>query len=214
MLILWNRYEKHEGLARAYEKAGATVLIAENAWIGPEEKDKHFFALCRGHHNGRGTWFVGSNARTHMLDAEMHPWRKTGEKIMVIPQRGMGEPGIRMEKGWTADVLSRLSRVTKRPVFVHEHPGPRPHPPIDWSDVWATVTWASGAAIKGICAGIPCFYELPGWIGADAAKFGIDEIEAPYLETKGTMLRKLSWAQWNREEIAAGAPFACLLFLS
>ena len=51
------------------------------------------------------------------------------------------------------------------------------------------------------------FYEFPQWIGAAAGRFGIvdamgrPQIEAPYLGDRGTMLRKLSWAQWSAEEL-------------
>jgi hypothetical protein len=151
-----------------------------------------------------------------MLDAPRRPWRSTGDHIVVLPQRGMGEPGVRMEKSWTADVVRRLEAVTRRPIVVRDHPGPRPHPPLmhELEGAWCAVTWASGGGIKAICYGIPVFYEFPKWIGAEAAVFGIDRIEAPYLGSPGTMLRKLSWAQWSRQEIATGEPFRWLLFSS
>ena len=91
VLVLWNRYARDEQIARAYEKAGGHVLITENAWLGPEEKDKHLFALCRGHHNGAGTWHVGEQKR---FDWPVKPWRKDGDYILVLPQRGMGEVGV------------------------------------------------------------------------------------------------------------------------
>src|SRR3990167_8938299 len=49
VLVIWNRYR--DGTAKEFEKAGAAVLVAENAWIGPESKEQHHFALCHGHHN-------------------------------------------------------------------------------------------------------------------------------------------------------------------
>lgn len=212
VLVLWNRYDSNELLARAYEAAGATVLITENAWLGPD-KDGHYFALCRGHHNGAGDWYVGQNTRSNVLDMEFRPWRKSGEHIVLLPQRGMGEAGVRMPPGWELNVMGRLSRITKRPIVTRVHPGVRPHPKgmPELEGAWCAVTWASGAAIKAICLGIPVFYEFPKWIGADAARFGIANIEAPYMGPRGTMLRKLSWAMWTVDEIRSGEPFRCLL---
>jgi hypothetical protein len=209
VLVLWNRYVRDEHQARLYENCGATVLVAENSWLGPEEKAEHHFALCIGHHNGAGQWHIGAEPRSPKIPVQ--PWRSDGEHILVLPQRGMGEPGVRQERSWTRYALHRLSIATKRPVVVKDHPGPRPHPPIDFEGAWACVTWASGAAIKAIVAGVPCFYEFPKWIGAPAARFGIDAMEKPFLGDRGPMLHRLSWAQWTAEEIAKGEPFKWLL---
>jgi hypothetical protein len=222
VLVLWNRYDRSEPLARSYERAGGVVLVTENAWLGPD-KAGHYFALCRGHHNGAGEWYVGQHPRSHVLDIEFKPWRSSGEHIVILPQRGMGERGVRMEKDWPGDVERRLRKITSRPIVVREHPGPRS----TWDassvafpefvNAWAAVTWASGSGIKAIVAGIPVFYEFPKWIGGEAARFGITDkagaslIESPYLGPRGTMLRKLSWAMWTAEEIASGEPFKCLL---
>jgi hypothetical protein len=209
ILVLWNRYTRDEAHAVRYEKAQATVLIAENSWLGPEDKDKHHFAICKGHHNGAGTWHVGGSER--WLPIELKPWRTDGDHIMVLPQRGMGEPGVRQERSWLPGVLNRLQGLTRRPIVVHHHPGPRPHPPIDFKDTWACVTWASGAGIKAIVEGIPVFHEFPQWIGAPAARLGLDDLENPYYGDRQRMLHRLAWATWSADEIRKGEPFKWLL---
>lgn len=211
VLILWNRYWRDEARARAYETAGATVLITENAWIGPEEKDKHWFALCKNHHNGVGSWRVGDDARWDKFEIELKPWRTTGKDILVLPQRGMGERGVAQPLGWMQSVTERLWTSTTRPVRFRHHPGLRPHPEIDFENVWACVTWASGAAIKALIAGIPVFYELPHWIGAMAAVKGINGLERPFLGDRLPMFRQLAWAMWRNEELASGEAFEWLL---
>ena len=211
VIVCWNRYSRDEQICQAYERRGGHVLITENAWLGPEAKDRHLFALCRGHHNGAGTWHVGDAPR---YDWPVKPWRKDGDYILVLPQRGMGEKGVRQERDWLPGAINRLSRLTNRPIRVHHHPGIRPHPPIDFSDAWACVTWASGAGIKAIVAGIPVFHEFPQWIGAPAARLGLDNLEEPFLGGRGPMLHRLSWATWSAEDIAKGEPFECLLQLA
>lgn len=208
-LVLWNRYSRDEAHARRYEAAKATVLITENAWLGPEEKDQHLFALCRGHHNGAGTWHVGAERRGPTI--ELKPWRKYGTHILVLPQRGMGENGVRQPQDWLRWTLDRLSCLTRRPIVVRHHPGPRPHPEIDFEDCWAAVTWASGAGIKSITEGVPVFHELPCWIGASAARHGLDDLENPFLGNRIPMLHRLAWATWTAEEIEKGEPFKWLL---
>src|SRR3990167_5823420 len=205
VLVIWNRYR--DGTARDFEKKGAHVLVAENSWVGPESKEDHHFAICRGHHNGAGTWEVGPDKRWPRLGVQLKAWRKHGRHIMVLPQRGMGERGVAMPSGWPDDVVRRIKVHTCRPVIVRWHPGTMPHPRIDFSDCWACVTWASGAGIKAIIEGIPVFHEMKKWIGAPAAKFGIEDIENPFLGDREPMLERLAWAQWDAAEIASGEPF-------
>ena len=39
ILIIWNRYGKNDEYARQFEAAGATVLIAENGYIGSDREE-------------------------------------------------------------------------------------------------------------------------------------------------------------------------------
>ena len=199
-------------IARRYEQAGATVIVAENGFIGRAPCGGKMYALALGHHNGLGSWRVGEADRFKTLGVELKPWRATGENILILAQRGIGEPGVAMPRDWAATVHRRLSRVTSRPIRLRAHPGllRTPLEP-ELENVHAVVTWASGAAIKAIAAGIPCFHELPGWIGAGAARLGIDKIEKPFLGDRTEMFHRLAWAQWSADEIASGEPFKWLL---
>lgn len=212
LLVLWNRHSRDEREARHYENAGASVLIVENAWLGPEEKESHHFAICRNHHNGAGSWYIGEEPRTKF---ECKPWRSDGTHILILPQRGMGEEGVRQPPGWERTIESRLRHMTDRPIKFRPHPGIRPHPAnyakVGLDGCWACVTWASGAGIKAVVAGVPVFHELREWIGAAAAKWGFSDLEHPYLGERDTMLRQISWAQWTADEIAKGEPFKWLL---
>src|SRR5262245_42882427 len=200
VLLLWNRYRYNEQRALEYEKSGATVLITENAWLGPEEKNAHWFALAIGHHNGAGAWRVGSPERWASMSLELKPWRRSGKHVLLLPQRGMGEDGVRQPEGWLLRTKDKLiSR--NYDCLTHFHPGARPHPPIDFTDVWCAVTWASGAAIKALVEGVPVFYEFPYWVGAKAAKFGLEEME-PWRGDRLPMFQELAWAMWRAEEIA------------
>jgi hypothetical protein len=150
-----------------------------------------------------------------MVDVELKPWREKGDHILVLPQRGVGPPGVAMPQGWADRTRKILKRTTKRPIHVRPHPGRNPCPlEPDLKNCWAAVTWGSGAGIKAICAGIPVFYEFPAWIGGSAArpycKESID-IENPYTGNRDPMLLSLSWAQWTVHEIAEGTPFKLLL---
>ena len=212
VLVVWNRSPTLDREAKVHTANGGKVIVAENGYIGKCPKGFPMYALALDQHNGAGRWPVGEENRWHSFGIEDRPFRVSGEHILLLPQRGIGPPGVGMPKNWVADVTRRLSQITKRPVKVRPHPGQsRPKMDDDLHNCWAAVTWGSGAAIKALVAGVPVFHEMKNWIGAPAAKFGIDDIENPYLGDRMPMLHRLSWAQWSVDDIATGRPFDALL---
>lgn len=206
VLVVWNRHQFQEKVIADYEKAGGIVLIAENGYIGSTK------AIARSFHNGAGTWYQGEEDRWAKLGIELAPWREDGDHILVLPQRGMGSPGVAMPRNWLASVLLHLSNVTKRPVRVRKHPGQNQCISLedDLKGAWAAVTWGSGAGIKSIVAGVPVFHTMGKWIGASAATTNLSDIENPYLGDRLPMLQRLAWAQWTLPEIESGEPFRAL----
>lgn len=212
VLVVWNRQNRFDAMARRFEAAGNTVIVAENGYIGDDRKGE-LYALAKGNHNGAGKWRIGETERWSSFGVELQPWRTDGSHILVLPQRSIGPDGVAMPLGWTNGVVRRLKAITGRPIRVRPHPGKRPHPPLDpdLQDAWCAVTWGSGAAIKALVAGIPVFYELAKWIGAPAAVHGIADIEAVKMGPREPMLHCLSWAQWRRAEVESGEAFEWLL---
>ncbi len=208
VFVTWNRFPGVEGICRQFEAVGALVLVAENPWIKPVgEKRGGMVALCQGHHNGVGAWPIGDSTRWSSFEIELSPWRTSGERVLVLPQRGYGELGIAMPPTWGQTVMSRISKFTNRSIVIRQHPGLfRPKEP-DFSKAWCAVTWASGAAIKALVAGVPVFYELKDWVGKAAAKYGLRDIENPFLGDRLPMFERLAWAQWYLDEVESGEPF-------
>ncbi len=219
VLVVWNRRPSDGFHIRTYEKAGARIVVAENGYIGHLKDDsRKVFALALGHHNGAGTWphcngiATALPSRWSRFGVELEPWRKDGDFLLILPQRGIGEPGVAMPRFWGQDLMTRLRRSTRRPIRIRRHPGPTKSEPYeDLRGAWAAVTWGSGAAIKALAAGIPVFHELPPWIGAPAARLGVETIEEPFLEDRTPMFDRLAWAQWSAREIESGEAFAWLL---
>lgn len=211
LLVMWNRNFHEEAHARRYEAVEAKLIIAENGYIGKDQDGHKLFALALNHHNGAGKWNVGAGNR---WTRELQTWRASGDHILVLPQRGIGERGIAMPNHWVGTMRSQFARMTKRPIRVRMHPGLAKTEPYDeLSGAWAAVTWGSGAAIKALFAGVPVFHGLSQWIGAPAAsmlKEGAD-IERPFLGDRTPMFERLAWAQWSVAEIQSGEAFANLL---
>ncbi len=206
VLLIWNRNPSHERIAKRYEAAGATIFVTENGYLGKTK------ALAKTHHAGAGEWYVGEEDRWSKLGLDVAPWREDGRHILVLPQRSIGEQGIAMPRNWETTIHDRLKCMTDRPIRIRKHPGKNATTPLEdeLRGAWAAVTWASGAGIKAICAGVPVFHDLKDWIGAPAATCTF-EIENPYLGDRQAMLHRLAWAQWGWSEIESGEAFEKLL---
>jgi hypothetical protein len=217
--VVWNRSPAFNVEALRHEAAGSRVIVAENGYTDAVDETGHqFFSLALDQHNGRGRWFMGKTSRLAAMGIQVQPWRQPGGRILVLPQRGVGPPGIAMPKNWIATTQARLTALTTRPIHIRQHPGLKSKaPPLepDLAQTFACVTWGSGAGIKALIAGVPVFYDLPGWIGAGAAKHfaGATDLESVKCDDQArvTMLERLAWCQWRVSEIASGHAFDWLL---
>lgn len=214
LLLIWNRGRIFERTAAEYEAAGARVLVAENGYL-PKTDDgsTKFYALAIGQHNGCGRWYAGPEPRFEVRD---QPWRKRGGHVLVLPQRGIGSPSVRMPSQWTQTVVAKLKRMTDREIRIRPHPGHSKGPARDTLDrdlagAHCVVTWGSGGAIKALRAGIPVFHELEHWIGACAASRLDQGIESCNMPDRAELWRRITWAQWTLEELSSGEAYEGLL---
>ena len=207
VLVIWNRKHDDHRLALQFEAIDAPVIVAENAYITPPSCKK-MFALARSHHLGAGQWIESGPERWASFGIDLAPWRKTGDHILVLPQRGIGEPGVAMPLVWPRDIRRDLPKATKRPIRFRVHPGIHTSIPIeaDLAGAHCVVTWASGGGVKALAAGVPVFFGLPSWIGAGAAVRGFADLEAPRMDDAARLrvFERLAWAQAFPEEIASG----------
>lgn len=210
VLVIWNRYGANHEYALRYERAGCRVIVAENGYLGREWNGHVWYAMALSHHNGCGVFPLDEGQRLAKHGQPAMPWNTEGEDILVLPQRGIGEVGVAQPPNW----LRNLQLRTKRRIRIRQHPGENKQvTPLeqDLQNVYATVVWGSGAAIKGLMRGVPCFHTLPGWIGASAARPLSRGLEDRFLGDRTTMLRRLFCAMWRLDEIESGEAIQCLL---
>lgn len=214
VLLVWN-YKPGEGRYHEnYRKAGATVLVAENGYIGKGQDGGKLFALAKTNHNGAGQWRCGGPERFAALGLELAPWRKKGSFLLVLPQRGIGGPGVAMPRDWLQRTLTGLKARTDREIRIRRHPGASKEDPYEaLAGCHAAVTWGSGAGIKALAAGFPVFSDFAQWIGFDASAWLAGDLEDPCLSDAGrlAMFERLAWAQWSLGEITSGEAVAWLM---
>lgn len=220
ILVLWNRYSDREVTADKWEKQGGAVIVAENGYIGKDQGGVQYYAMAKHGHNGSGQWHVGEQNRWDVLGVTIQPWRPNDDgHILICGQRGIGSRDMASPPGWHDQVARRLRAYTKRPIRIRVHPGNEP-PAVsldeDLQAAHAVVIWSSSSGVKALVSGYPVFYDAPHWICSGAARAGIEDIEAPLLDSAArlTALQRLAWAQWTIEEIASGEPFRHLLPIS
>ncbi|MDX4957924.1 hypothetical protein [Delftia acidovorans] len=192
LLVTWNRVGQVDQIAGRYGQ----VLAAENAAWGNGLAGRRWISLARDRHNTAGMFPVGGSERWDGLSVELQPWRTEGEAVL-LPQRGIGSAPTAMPRGWLTSAQACFSG------RVRPHPGRCGAKPLreDLAHCGRVVTWGSGAAVQALMWGIPVISEMPDWIGAQ------DNTDAGRLE----MFRRMAWAQWTLQEVAAGVPFERLL---
>jgi len=213
VLVIWNRYGNYDRIATQAEAAGAAVIVAENGYLGREWNGGRWYAMSLHRHNGAGEWWPSGPSRWMRIGVPLEPWRRAGSHVLVLPQRGIGTPPVAMPQDW----MRTLKVITDREVRVRAHPGERGGGvPLaqDLDGAWACITWASGAALKALIAGVPVFHACAQWIGAPASLSWPADVEQPLLGERQPMFERLAWAMWELHEIESGAAFRHLLRLA
>ena len=224
VLVIWNRYAGNHELATQVERAGGTVLVAENGYLGaggtsPKfdvhpvgPQPHHYYCIARGFHNDDARVVQGSALRFPLLGIALSPWRADGAHVLVCPNRAFGVPGRSMPPDWPERCADRLRRHTNRPVRVRAHPGntaPKRSLLEDLLGAWACVVWTSSCGVHALAAGVPTYCEAPHWILRSAASK--NNINCPDLPDREPHFERMSWSQWTVAEIASGEPFRHLL---
>lgn len=224
VLLIWNRYALNHHLAEVHEKRRGVVLVAENGYLGHGGTSpkfdvhpngpgpKHYYALGRGFHNGRGEWPAGGQERFQALGIELKPWRQDGEYILICPNRAFGVGEQVMHPDWAQRCAERLKKQTRLPVRIRNHPGndaPKRSLAEDLRGAKVVFVWSSSVAQHALIAGIPTYIEAPYQIVKAASASG--PVEAPVLPDRQACFERLAWAQWTCSELESGEPFKRLL---
>ena len=210
LLVMWNRHKgAAEERAAAWEKAGGTVLVAENGYL--QKVDKTMYAISTGQHNGAGWFPVGTEDRFSALGFEVKPWRVGGSEIVVRAQRGIGSRIMASPQRWADDAAVKLRARTKVPVRVAPHPGDKDKLERDQLalfDAQMLVIWSSALGVRALVNGIPVLYAAPHWI-CEAAATKVDSF--PFVkrsdDLRATALHRMTHGQHSVSEIASGEVF-------
>lgn len=217
-LVLWNKKAgSDENRADAWERAGGTVVIAENGYLA--KTDKTYYAISVHGHNGSGYFPVGDEDRFARLGFEVKPWRPVGEhgrEIVIREQRGIGSKLMASPPAWGRKAAAQIRGwVGNKPVRLIPHPGDKNKFTLDAAalkNADACVIWSSAIGVRALVEGVPVWYAAPHWICAEgAALFSKFTVAKRDDAARLVALQHMAHGQWHHEEIASGEPFARLL---
>lgn len=213
LLVIWNRYGAQEGMADTWERAGGTVLVCENGYLGKDNQGRQFYSIAATGHNGSGWWPVGDETRLDKLAVSFQPWQCNDDgHLLICGQRGIGTKLMASPNNWHNAVAARLRKQTDHPIKIRLHPGNKPAlTPLDddLRGAYACVVWSSTSGVKALVQGIPVYYDAPHWICEDAA-LRVDKVGYGALVDDRSRLKafqRMAWAQWSVDEIGSGEPF-------
>lgn len=196
VLVTWNCLRGAKVFTKVFERAGANVLVAENATWGNGFLGGSWLHMARKLHNTADMATYFGPERFDGLKVELAPWRTSGETV-ILAQRGIGCKPVAMPAEFMREMMKR------RGCRIRKHPGRDDRTPIekDLAHCAKVITWGSGGAIKALQMGIEVESHYPRWIGAQ------DNSDHGRLE----MFRRLAWAQWTLDEIKSGEAFKRLI---
>lgn len=221
LLVTWNLYGRYAAAKEVADRAGAPTIVTENGYFGRDRNGVQYYAMSLARadgagHNGSGRWPAGGPERWDRHGISLAPWRTRGDHVLVADQRGIGSEMMRSPRGWSDGIRSRLTSLTRRPVWYRPHPGrnlPGNTLDQDLTNCWAVVVWSSNVATTALIRGIPAFYEAPHISCQGGAQKGLERIDDPALTDRLAAFRRAAWGQWNVREIASGEPYRLLLQL-
>lgn len=241
ILIIWNRHNDQDNVAKRFEAVGAKVFAIENPYIKTKDH-KDWISVGIGYHNNLdyAPKLLDNGERFAQLGIEIKPWRQSGKHILFptqaknFNQAGLGWKDYAIPQGADESILKKIRKITDRKIVFRLSPKSM-NVPIstenigknievsnnefnrcsvnkDLENAWATCLWTSNAATESLLMGIPVFVCGPGVYMKDVCNMNLNDIENPIMpDNRLQLFNRMAWAQYNINEVESGFMFNCLL---
>lgn len=220
VVLTWNDYGPRGAAGRGVASRGGVHIVMENGYVA---RERGYYLLDRGGFNGRGeTLYVGMDPeRWERLGVTIEPWRRSGDYVLVVGQRGGGYNENAMANDWPGRILARIRQHTDMGIRYRPHPARQqipdrlPHGSLIVSversldeqikGARVVVGWTSTALIRALVLGVPVVYQGPAFVLSAIAERHLTHLENPLIpEGREQALWDLAWRQWHVDEIASG----------
>jgi hypothetical protein len=172
------------------------------------------------------------NSRAKSLGLNLKPWRSDGDDILLCGQHDKSEQWINMPRmsQWVMKIIDNIRLHTDRRILFRPHPrcplpdiehefknvkrqtpikteGSYDDFDIDYSNIWATISYSSNPGIHSVIEGVPAFVS-PSSLAYEVAN-DIDflhDIETPLRPDRTQWLNEYAWTEFTLDEIKSGIP--------
>ena len=177
-----------------------------------------------------------NSSRAERLGLKLSPWRSSGEHILICGQheKSLQWKDMPRMSTWVMHTIDEIQKHSDRPIIFRPHPRcplpdiekefrnvKRQEPfktpgsyddfDIDYSNIWATISYSSNPGIHSIINGVPAFVSTSSLaydVGNDI-QF-LHDIENPLQPDRTQWLNDYAWTEFTVEEISSGLPLKCL----
>jgi len=170
------------------------------------------------------------SSRAALLGLGLKAWNNKGKDILICGQHDKSWQWRNMPSmsNWVMSTIETIQKHSKRTIIFRPHPRcplehiekefrnvKRDNPiqtpgsyddfDIDYSNIWATVSWSSNPGIHSILNGVPAFVG-PSSLAYDVAGHNLELIEYPQRPDRIQWLNDYAWTEFTIEEISQGIP--------
>jgi len=178
-----------------------------------------------------------SSDRANSLGLSYKDWTTTGKQILLCGQHEKSEQWRNMPRmsRWVSETVEEIRKHTDRQIIFRPHPrcplpaiehefdnvirqqpiqipGSYDDFEIDYSNIWATVSWSSNPGIHSILNGVPAFVG-PSSLAYDVANHDLADINNPKRPDRRQWLNDYAWTEFTIKEISQGIPLKRLTFI-
>ena len=215
------------------EQNAASIFVDSNILhYARKEHEWHRYSLNSVYPDS-GTYFFGKldlnkwTTYSQWHNAELKPWRITGDHILIFCQRPKGFNMFINQEDWLDSIIAKIREHSSRPIMIRMHPGDgsrdkqiqkiqkkygttitiSTHDNISEALVncWCTVGINSTPNVVAAIEGIPGYIEDPAHSWAtDVAFTDIAQLENPPLPDRSAWINKIANMHWSNDEVKSG----------
>ena len=224
---LWaGRMRPNQAVWNTYRSSGRDVLVVE---VGAIQRGTTWRLMTNGSNQMQTTG--NSSARFNQLGMSLHPWRNTGDYILIACQRPESQQWVGQlpQDQWLAKTVDRIRKHSDRSIHIRAHPrysmrnlptgcvADRPSKVPDTYDdfdfacaidrAWCVINHNSNPAVNAVMQGVPVFVDQTS-MAAPVGNLDLAQIENPLRPDRTQWAWDLAHTEWRVEEIAQGLPWA------
>jgi len=220
--MFWGFVNNNLKLIKTLEERKQTYWYTDTPYFGRFDNknlqpDNHYWRVCKNQIHA--TFLKDCKAdRFEKFGMQIKAPTLKGSYILVCPSSA-GIHNYLENTSWTEETITKLKRVTDRPIRIRQKPrgrgtsGPsEAKVPLseDLKDAWACVTSCSISAVEAVCMGVPVFCDRKSF-AEPMGNLNIEDIEDPFYAGPEPWLYSLAYQQFTPEEISDGTAVEILM---